>query len=133
MPLVPLLLPFLRNPWLWVAIAGAGFCWWKGYESGAAKLERYKEAQFAKAEEIKTKRAEVTERIVVKYVQVAGKTQVVKEEITKEVVRYVEKAGNSVCLNPEWRRLHDAAARNELSQGGQPPAGPMRAPDGVAR
>lgn len=119
------MIPFGIPVQLLIAVAIAAFIWWQGYRSGAEKLERYKAEQFAAAVELAKKRDSVTEKVVTKYVQVAGKTQVVKEEVIREVVRYVETNGTSACLNPDWRRLHDLAARNELPKAGPKANGAM--------
>lgn len=103
-----------------LAAAFGAFCWFKGNEHGTQKLIDYQAAQAIEATRINTARAKATVQVVTKYVEVAGKTQVVTETIEKEVVKYAD-ANPGYCLDAGWRRLHDSAALNAVPGPGQPP------------
>lgn len=79
------------------------------------------------AVKIVAKQGAVTERVVTQYVKVAGKTQIVTETVEKEVVKYAE-ANPGMCLDLEWRRLHDSAASNAVSSPAKQPNDGLRAP-----
>lgn len=100
------------------------FTGWQGYLLGSARLDAYKAEQFAKAAEVIQKRGAVTERVVTRYVQKAGETRTVTETVEKEVIRYAE-ANPGLCLDADWRRLHDTSARNQLPNPAKPAAGSM--------
>lgn len=68
------------------------------------------------AQKIVIKQGAATERVVVKYVKVAGATKVVTETIEKEVTKYAE-TNPGLCLDAAWRRLHDGSALNTLPKG----------------
>lgn len=70
----------------------------------------------------------ITERVVNKYIKVAGATETVTQTVEKEIVRYAE-TNTSTCLDADWRRLHDSAALNAVPAPGQPPDGTSGAPD----
>lgn len=106
------MIPFLSLPSQLILLGAAvAFVWGHGYYQGYQKLTEYKAEQFAAANELKAKREKVTEKVLIKYLPAAAKTEIVTKVIEKEVVKY---ANTGYCLDPEWRRLHDAAARNEL-------------------
>ncbi len=63
------------------------------------------------------KQGAVTERVVIKYMKLAGATKVVTETIEKEVVKYAEAHPTALCLDADWRRLHDSAALNKVPAG----------------
>lgn len=132
---LPSLLPAasaLLNPWILLAlVAGLGLAWFKGYQVSADKLERYRAEQFAEATRINTARAEVTERVVTRYIKVKGDTQVVTNTIEKEVIKYAD-ANPGLCLDPAWRVLHDAAAANTIPGPARAPGSGLRAPAGAA-
>ena len=117
----------LLNPWILLAIVVAsGWLWFQGYKVGAAKLEAYRAEQFQQATRINLKRAEVTERVVTKYItKVVPKTEIVTRTVEKEVIRYAEANPDGICLDPEWQRLHDSAALNLI------PAATSGAHDGL--
>lgn len=98
-----------------------------GYHKGVQRLWEYQAAQARETVRIVTKQGKVTEKVVTKYVKVAGETQVVTNTIEKEVVRYAEK-NPGACLDDDWRRLHDAAASNTLPKPAAPADGAVRAP-----
>jgi hypothetical protein len=99
---------------LLVLASALGLAWFKGYQIGADKLERYRSEQFAEATRINTARAKVTTQIETRYVKVAGETRYVTQVIEKEVERYAQN-NPGLCLDPDWRRLHDRAALNTVS------------------
>lgn len=102
-----------------------------GYRRGERQLWEYQAAQATEAVRIVTKRGEVTERVITKYEKVAGETQVVTNTIEKEVVRYAD-SNPGACLDDDWRRLHDAAAANEVPDPAAGPDGSVRAPESDA-
>lgn len=73
-----------------------------------------------------TKQGAVTERVVTQYVKVAGKTQVVTETVEKEIVKYAE-TNSGLCLDAQWRSLHDSAANNAVSPAPKPANDRLRA------
>ena len=134
---LPSFLP-LFNPSILIAVgvlvaAVAVFTGWQGYRLGAAKLNAYKVEQFTAAESIKARQAKVTERVVTRYVEVAGATKVHTEFIEREVADYAETNPAGLCLDADWRRLHDSAALNTVSGPTGSPAGALRAPAGAGR
>lgn len=82
-----------------------------GYRRGERKLFEYQADQAKEGARIVVKQGKVTERVITKYVKVAGDTKVVTNTVEKEVVRYAN-TGN--CLDAAWGRLHDAAALNTI-------------------
>lgn len=128
---LPSLLPglgALANPWVLLLIAAlAGGLWFQGYTVGRDKLDNYIGEQAKAAVAVVVKQGKTTERVVVKYVRVAGKTKVIHDTIEKEVIKY-ETANPGLCLDPGWRLLHDAAALNALPGGADRPDGGLRAP-----
>lgn len=67
--------------------------------------------QKAEIAELKQKEAEVTTKVITKYVD---RIQVVKEQ-SNEIVKYVTQESDSKCELPvSFSVLHDAAAKNEL-------------------
>lgn len=110
-----------------LALAVMLAAWIHGYSRGERKLWTYQAEQAKAAVVIITKRGKVTERVVTEYIKVAGETQVVTNTVEKEVVRYAT-LNPSSCLDFGWRRLHDAAARNQLPDPRPEPDDPVRAP-----
>jgi len=124
----------LLNPWVLLVIASVlGLAWFNGYQVGAGKLETYRAEQFTAATKINAKRAAVTEKVVTRYVEVAGATRVHSEYIEREVAQYAETNPAGLCLDADWRRLHDSAAINAVSGPAGSPADALRAPAGAAR
>lgn len=70
------------------------------------------------AVKIITKQGEVTTKVVTQYVKVKGDTQKSIEYVDREVIKYAE-ANTGLCLDADWRRLHDAAAINRIPKSGQ--------------
>jgi hypothetical protein len=129
---LPSFLP-LFSPSILIAVgvlvaAVASFTGWQGYRLGAAKLDAYKVEQFTAAESIKARQAKVTEKVVTRYIEVAGATQVRTEYIEREVANYAEQNPAGLCLDADWRRLHDSAALNTVSGPTGSPAGALRTP-----
>lgn len=108
-------------------VALFGFGWLKGNEHGTAKLTEYIGAQAKEGVRIVTKQGQVTEKIVIQYVKVAGATKVVKETVEKEVIKYAE-SNPGYCLDARWRLLHDAAASNTLPDATRLTDGTISAP-----
>jgi hypothetical protein len=81
---------------------------------GSANEESWQKkvlAQKAEIAELKQKEAEVTTKVVTKYID---RIQVVKEQ-GNEIIKYVTTDGDSKCELPvSFSVLHDAAAKNEL-------------------
>jgi hypothetical protein len=133
---LPSLLPAagaLLNPWILLVVAAAsGWLWLQGYKVGAAKLEAYRAEQLKQATVINQRRAEVTERVVTKYItKVVPQTQIVTETVEKEVIRYAEN-NHGLCLDGAWRVLHDDAALNRIPAAGLQPDGAGRTPPRAA-
>ena len=104
---------------------GAAAGW--GYMRGVERLYAYQADQARQAVRILVKQGEATERVVVKYVKVAGATRTVTQTVEKEVIRYVDQNPGS-CLDHRWGVLHDAAASNTLPPGPGPADGASGAP-----
>jgi hypothetical protein len=128
---LPSLLPGLGaflNPWVLLVVAAlAAGLWFNGYATGRGKLDDYIGKQATAAVAVVVKQGKATERVVTKYIKVAGKTKVVTETVEKEVIKYAN-ANPGLCLDPGWRLLHDAAALNALPAGAGEPPEPLRAP-----
>lgn len=127
---VPGLLPAVQaflNPWVIVGVlAVLGFVGFKGYQLGRGELDAYIGKQAVAAAAVVVKQGAVTERVITKYLtKIVPRTEYVIREVEKEVIRY-EARNPGLCLDPEWRVLHDAAALNAVS-------GPAGGPDGAGR
>lgn len=109
-----------------VAIMGTFGMWC--YMKGKQALYEYKAEQAEAAVELRAAREVVTKEVVVKYVQVKGKTEVVTRTIEKEVEVYVESNPTGHCLDPDWGRVHDQSAANAVPDAGSAPDGEGRAP-----
>lgn len=123
----------LLNPWIILALVAAfALAGLKGYQLGAAKLDTYRAEQMAEETRLYMKRVEITERVVTKYVtKIVPKTQIVTETVEREVIRYAE-SNPGYCLDPEWGRLHDAAATNTVPNATGSPDGAARTPPTAA-
>lgn len=84
-----------------------------GYHLGVKQLWDYQAKQATEAVRVAKVQGAVTERVVTKYVKVAGATQTVTNTVKEEVLRYVERNPGS-CLDAQWGRLHDAAALDRV-------------------
>lgn len=126
-------LSFLLSQWqrllLYAAVAAAvlGVAWFHGYTRGELKLADYKAAQATEAVKIVVKQGAVTQKVLTRYVEVAGETNTVTKTVEKEVIRYVDQ-NPGLCLDADWRRLHDDAARNTVPGAPGAPPGGLRAP-----
>ena len=92
---------------LGIALFGTG--WVKGNQHGTEKLTRYIGEQAIAAVKIAKAQVILTEKIRYKYITKQAEAKVVTKYIDREVTKYAE-SNTGVCLDPEFRRLHDAAA-----------------------
>jgi hypothetical protein len=128
------LLTLLLGQWQRLALYGAlvavvcGFVYFKGYQHGRDQLDQYVAAQALEATRIVTRQGKVTEKILTRYVEVAGATHTVTETVEKEVIRYADANPAGLCLDADWRRLHDSAAANTFPGAPGAPPGGLRAP-----
>lgn len=131
------MIAFILGNWqrfaVWGAVGAAvlAAAWFHGYTRGELKLYDYKITEATQALSIVVKRGEVTERVVTRYVKVAGATRTITNIVEKEVVRYVERNPGS-CLDPQWGRLHDAAALNRIPDAQSVADGAAGAPTAAA-
>jgi len=107
--LIPL--PYRILAYVLIALALIAFGWVKGNDHGSQKLFDYQAKEAAEVVRIVTARGQVTEKVVTKYIKVAGETKVITQTIEKEVSGY---ANTGLALDSDWRRLHDAAALNRV-------------------
>ncbi len=96
-----------------IAAALYGLGWFKGNEHGTAKLTEYIGNQVKEGVRIVTKQGQVTEKVIVKYRDVAGKTEFIVQQVEKEIVKYAE-SNPGYCLDARWGLLHDASATNAV-------------------
>lgn len=126
------LLPTAQVRWVIAAAlfaAALAFAWFQGYSTGRDKLDDYIGQQAVAAVAIVTRQGKVTERVITEYVTVTvPRTELVTQTVEKEVIRYAEANPTGLCLDPDWRRLHDAAAANAVSDGSGRAPGGVRAP-----
>jgi hypothetical protein len=110
-------IPFWERALAIVALVAAvwGHGYVKGNQHGTAKLDNYIAKQAIESQKILRGQETITEKVIVQYREVAGKTEVVTNTVEKEVIRY-EATNTTACLDPDWRRLHDAAALNRLPE-----------------
>jgi hypothetical protein len=112
MPIIAFLLgPIGRWIILAVAISGAAM-FLRSHYINIGRAEVIAE-NLIQSNKIIVKQGAVTERVVVKYKEVAGKTETVTKTIEKEVYVY---PNTTACLDADWRRLHDAAAANAVPE-----------------
>ena len=108
------LLAFVTGNWSRIAIYGLvivgalGAAAGVGYHQGVKRLWTYQAEQAKEAVKIVVKQGKVTERVVTKFITIKAKAQIIEKEVEREVIRYVDRNPGS-CLDPEWRRLHDAS------------------------
>jgi hypothetical protein len=98
-----------------------------GYHKGSQRLFEHQAAQARAAVKITRKQGAVTEKVITRYVEVAAATRTVTEYVDREVIRYAEN-NPGLCLDPDWRRLHDRAAANQLPDPSRPVDGALRTP-----
>ena len=112
-------LAFFTGGWLrWIALAVAltvavGMLRMHWKQQGRDELSLENAQAVAR---IIIKQAAATERVVIKYKKVAGETKIVTDTIEKEVTKYAE-TNPGLCLDVDWRRLHNDAATNTLPKG----------------
>lgn len=94
-----------------VILGVLGAAWGHGYMKGSNRLYAYQAEQAKEGARVVVKQGAATERVVTRYIKVAGATQTVTVTVEKEVERY---ANTGYCLDGAWRRLHDAAASNAV-------------------
>lgn len=113
-----------------LAVALIGFGWVKGAGHVQGQWDAAVDKQEAQQARVRVRQAEVTVKVVTKYVD---RIQVIREKgdvIIKEFPAYVTPESDARCtINAGFVRLHDAAAANEVP-------GPARiadaAPSGIA-
>jgi hypothetical protein len=112
---------FVAGNWARLAVYGAlilsllGVVWMHGYFKGSAKLADYKASQALKTADIIVRRGAVSVRTITRYVAVKAKTDASQAVVAKEVENYAS-INPGLCLDPAWRRLHDRAALNAVSE-----------------
>ena len=129
------ILGLVMPPWAkYAAIAAAilavfGYGYTKGAAHESTKHDKYVAAQAAELVRVGAARNTVTEKVVTKYITVTvPKTQIVREIIGREVIRYVDRKVDVCPVSVAGRVLHDAAAGNTVPD----PAGSANdAPSGV--
>ena len=85
--------------------------WFKGNDHGTQKLYDFVGKQLVETTRIGAIRERITREVVDHYIETAGISTTVEKVIQQEVIKYVEKNPTGTCLDPEWRRVHDDAAR----------------------
>ena len=88
-----------------------GYTYMKGRQDGREAILR---ENVQAAVRIIREQGAVTERVVTKYVKVAGETKVKREVIEKEVIKYVESGLDSCPISNRAVVLHNASAANIL-------------------
>jgi len=101
--------------------------WAHGYSRGELKLYDYQAEQAKASVAVVVKQGEVTERVVTRYVVKMRATENAANGIRTEVNRYAE-SNSGMCLDDDWRWLHDAAARGALPERPGGADGVVRAP-----
>jgi len=110
-----------------LALAAIAVVWGHGYHKGIQRLWDYQVEQAQQTVKMIVKQGAVTERVVTKYIKVKAETVIVERTIEKEVDHYAE-THLGLCLDPDWRRLHDAAATGTIPD----PAGGAHGEGGAA-
>ena len=109
---MPILLSFFTSGWMrWavlsvIVLAALGFIRTHLINEGRSQVLAENRVAAAK---IVVKQGAVSERVVIKYKQVESKTEEVVRYVDREVVKYAEH-NTGLCLDAEWRVLHDRAA-----------------------
>lgn len=112
---------------LLIAAALLALCFGLGYAKGAAASTRDHRAELAKAQLAQLHTTRQIERadtarsqiVAQQHAKATNQQQIVYQTINKEVIRYVSqpRLEPAACrLNPDWLRLHDAAATGRLSE-----------------
>lgn len=125
---VPLPYKLLALGLLVLALFGTG--WVKGANYVHGQWEAATAAEALRQAKVAAKQAEATVKVQTKYID---RVRVVREKgdtIIKEVPVYVTPEADARCIvNAGFVRLHDAAAKNEVSE---PASGVNETPSGVA-
>lgn len=93
--------------------------WFHGFTKGEEKLFDYRDKQATESVKLIVKQGSVTQTTVTKYIRLREQALPIYKVIEKEVIVYANSraatAGNSThCLDPDWSRLHDAAAARAI-------------------
>lgn len=96
-------------------VAALTTAWVKGNAHGTAKLDAYIGKQAIESVALVVRQGKATVKVVNRYIEVKGETQVVTQTVEREVVKYAQSNSGS-CLDPAWRVLHDAAAANAVPE-----------------
>lgn len=98
-------------------IVGAAFSagYVRGLRSGMERFNDYVAEQAQAAVQIVRRQGAATERVVTRYMKVKGDTEIVTRIVQQDIVKYVE-AHSGGCIDPDWVRLHNAAAVNTVPE-----------------
>lgn len=115
-----------------VLLVGGLWFWWHSDREDYAQdqVQAVLAEQAKEGMRIAAARQVITERVVTQFRVIEGKTKIVSEEITKEVVRYAEKNPDGAVIDSEWLRILNAAALNQRPVPGQRPDGQVRPAEG---
>lgn len=100
-----------------IAVSLFTFGFMKGCEYESAEHIEFLAEQEKEGNRIAAVRREITIEVQKEYIKQAGKTEIVTEYVKKEVERYAA-TNTTMCIDDNWLRLHDAAARNEVPKSG---------------
>lgn len=114
--------------WGVVIASAVSVVWMHGYSRGNRNLLEYQADQARAAVPVVVLQGKVTERVVTRYIKVKEAASAVETVITNEVILYAETTPTGMCLDDDWRRLHDAAALGSVPEGAGRPDGGVRSP-----
>lgn len=103
-----------------------------GYYQGSKKLWDYQAGQAREAVKVVVKQGAATERVVTRYVTLQAQAVIIEKTIEKEVIRYAE-SHPGLCLDHQWRSLHDGAAAGAIPDPATPADGAGEAPPTAAQ
>lgn len=127
---IPLPYRILAVAALAAACGLTGYIHGRSFENG--ELAKKQVASEARVRDEERRIAKILTDSAVARAQRENKTRLIYRTITKEVVRYAQSdAGQSVCLDPEWVRFHNASALPAIPEAGGEPAGGTWAPSNV--
>lgn len=115
-------LSLIPAPYKWGALALAlaathGIAYYKGSQSTQRSWNAEKAAQVLKLDKLKDQSVAVSMEIDKKQVEAATKTKTIYKTIVKEVVVYVPKIANDMCVLTEgFVAIHDAAAKSVVPE-----------------
>lgn len=128
-------LPFPIPDWLarvalygFLAAIALGATFLFGYAKGEQKFHDLVAKQAVERVAIVVRQGKVTEKIITRYVKVVTEAEPVIHTIKETVTRYVQANPTSVCIDPEWRMLHDASATRTIPRTPGPTDDERRAP-----